>query len=83
MQRHRHITPFCNRVWSIDTTIWTFALSRAPAPGARDTSDVQTVLSIDQTRSQKGLLTRAQMESGELHVLMGEGQRAPTSYFQK
>ena len=36
--------------------IWTLAISKAPAPGVRDTSDVQTVLSIDQTRLQKGLL---------------------------
>ena len=49
-------TPFCNSVWSIDKTIWTFAISRTRNPGARDISGVQTVLLIDQTLLQKGLL---------------------------
>ena len=49
-------TPFCNSVWSIDKTIWTFAISRTRNPGARDISGVQTVLLIDQTLLQKRLL---------------------------
>ena len=44
---------FCNSVWSINKTIWTLTTSRIRNPGARDISDVQIVLLIDQTLLQK------------------------------
>ena len=52
----RGTTPYCNRIWSMDKTIWTLAIWREPTPGARDTSNVQIVLSNDKTRLGKGLL---------------------------
>ena len=40
----------------MDKTFWKSNVSRAPEPGALDMAGVQIVVSIDQTRLQKGLL---------------------------
>ena len=41
---------FCNRVWSMDKTIWTSDVSQAPGAGDLHMASVQMFLPIDQIR---------------------------------